>query len=181
VSAPLRLGGRRPAAPTPPPPGLYVNCDATSLPFKDATFDAILCSHTLYHIPGDQQEACVREFLRVLKPGCRCVIYYNVGEHSLIGKTLRPLVWLKRWTARFRRHPRIYSYHHPRQWFERFGRVDFHVYRLLPNQVVKYAFPDAPVLNAVGRTFVRGMHRLEQADRMLRGAQYLTIVLTRAP
>ncbi|MEX2180079.1 MAG: methyltransferase domain-containing protein [Gemmatimonadaceae bacterium] len=163
--------------------GLYVNCDATVLPFQDGVFDAILCSHTLYHIPADQQQSCVREFARVLKPGRKCIIYYNVGQHSLIGRAGRPLVWLKRATTRLRKHPPIYSHHYPREWFEQFRplfrSIEFHVYRLLPNQVMKYAFPNAPGINTLGRACAQRLHQFESADRMLGAAQYLTVVMTR--
>ena len=36
-----------------------------SLPFKDASFDKIICSEVLEHVPNDQQ--CIREMMRVLK------------------------------------------------------------------------------------------------------------------
>jgi hypothetical protein len=41
--------------------------DITNIPYEDNTFDAILCSHVLEHIPDDRQ--AMKELLRVLKPG----------------------------------------------------------------------------------------------------------------
>ena len=41
--------------------------DARALPFGDDSFDLIICSHVLEHIPEDVQVA--REFARVLAPG----------------------------------------------------------------------------------------------------------------
>lgn len=41
--------------------------DIVSLPWEADTFDAILCSHVLEHIPDDRR--AMRELLRVLKPG----------------------------------------------------------------------------------------------------------------
>jgi len=41
--------------------------DITALAFEDETFDAILCSHVLEHIPDDRR--AMRELFRVLKPG----------------------------------------------------------------------------------------------------------------
>jgi SAM-dependent methyltransferase len=46
--------------------GCAVNGDGTRLPFPDATFDRIICSEVLEHIPDD--EAALRELRRVLKP-----------------------------------------------------------------------------------------------------------------
>lgn len=44
-----------------------VNGDGTCLPFADNTFDRIICSEVMEHIPDDA--AAARELARVLKPG----------------------------------------------------------------------------------------------------------------
>ena len=44
---------------------LVMRGDTMNLPFKDASFDKIICSEVLEHIPDDQQ--CIREIVRVLK------------------------------------------------------------------------------------------------------------------
>jgi len=44
-----------------------VNGDGTQLPFPDDTFDHIICSEVMEHIPDDA--AAARELARVLKPG----------------------------------------------------------------------------------------------------------------
>lgn len=43
-----------------------VQADLLQLPVEDNDFDLVLCSHVLEHIPQD--EACLRELKRVLKP-----------------------------------------------------------------------------------------------------------------
>jgi SAM-dependent methyltransferase len=49
--------------------GAAVNGDGTCLPFPDGTFDRIICSEVLEHIPDDS--AALRELFRILKPGGR--------------------------------------------------------------------------------------------------------------
>ncbi|WNH07990.1 class I SAM-dependent methyltransferase [Thalassobellus suaedae] len=44
-----------------------VKADICNLPFKDNTYDMILCNHVLEHIPDDTK--AMKELYRVLKPG----------------------------------------------------------------------------------------------------------------
>jgi SAM-dependent methyltransferase len=44
-----------------------VKMDVTGIPFDDASFDVILCSHVLEHVQDDR--TAMRELLRILKPG----------------------------------------------------------------------------------------------------------------
>lgn len=62
----------------------------TALPFGDATFDALVSADVLYHV--DDDEAALREFYRVLRPGGMAVInvpayrwlwsYHDEAVHS---------------------------------------------------------------------------------------------------
>jgi SAM-dependent methyltransferase len=54
-------------------------CDATELPFPDASFDAVIANHMLYHL--DDPVAALREFARVLRPGGRVAIATNGTDH----------------------------------------------------------------------------------------------------
>jgi ubiquinone/menaquinone biosynthesis C-methylase UbiE len=47
---------------------------AQSLPFPDATFDVVLCSLALHHLPGDARARALTEMRRVLKPDGRVLI-----------------------------------------------------------------------------------------------------------
>jgi SAM-dependent methyltransferase len=61
-------------------PGARVQqCDATDLPFPNASFDTVVANHMLYHLddPGDG----LREFARVLRPAGRLAIATNGSDH----------------------------------------------------------------------------------------------------
>jgi SAM-dependent methyltransferase len=53
--------------------------DARELPFADGVFDALTCSHTLYHVPD--RDRALSEFVRVLRPGGRFAGIYNAPGH----------------------------------------------------------------------------------------------------
>lgn len=54
-------------------------CDATDLPFPDASFDTVIANHMLYHL--DDPAAALREFARVLRPGGGVAIATNGSDH----------------------------------------------------------------------------------------------------
>ena len=61
-------------------PGAQVEqCDAAKLPFPDASFDAVIANHMLYHV--DDPAAVIREFARVLRPGGRLAVALNGRGH----------------------------------------------------------------------------------------------------
>jgi SAM-dependent methyltransferase len=57
---------------------VQVHADARDLPFTDASFDAVLCSHVLEHIPEDVDVA--REMARVLRPDGAALIQVPVDS-----------------------------------------------------------------------------------------------------
>ncbi len=50
----------------------FLNGDAEHLPFADASFDLVTCSHSFHHYP--HQAVAVREMRRVLRPGGRLML-----------------------------------------------------------------------------------------------------------
>ncbi|MEO5332527.1 MAG: class I SAM-dependent methyltransferase [Magnetococcus sp. YQC-5] len=48
--------------------------DAAHLPYQDATFDLVLCSEVLEHLPDGEDQRCLAEMKRVLKPAGRLLI-----------------------------------------------------------------------------------------------------------
>jgi SAM-dependent methyltransferase len=53
-------------------------CDAAAIPVEDRTFDAILCTEMLEHVPDPL--AVVRELSRILKPGGRLLLTAPLGS-----------------------------------------------------------------------------------------------------
>jgi len=56
------------------PPVSFDTAAAQSLPFPDASFDVVLCSLALHHLPPDARAAALAEMRRVLRPGGRALI-----------------------------------------------------------------------------------------------------------
>ncbi|MBE3008095.1 methyltransferase domain-containing protein [Microbispora sp. NEAU-D428] len=52
----------------------YVIGEGQSLPFPDGSFDAVVSSLAVHHIPGDARPRALHEMFRVLRPGGRLVI-----------------------------------------------------------------------------------------------------------
>lgn len=62
---------------------------ATSLPFPDASFDAITCIQVLEHLTEDEVAAAVNEFARVLRPGGKLVVSVPSARRPLSRAHLR--------------------------------------------------------------------------------------------
>jgi len=57
--------------------GKVVHCDITDIKFPDCTFDLIICSHVLEHVPRD--DVAIRELFRVLKPGGLAILQVPIS------------------------------------------------------------------------------------------------------
>ena len=68
--------------------------DATKLPFKDNSFDAVFDYCALHHMPTPLWKTCIRELHRVLSPGGKIFIYENYYESftTICGKMYRLLL-----------------------------------------------------------------------------------------
>jgi SAM-dependent methyltransferase len=99
--------------------GEYHCLSILELPFAADTFDAVVSMHTIYHIDAEQQEAAVRQLLRVARPGAPVVIVYaNPG--ALLTRAGRAAKRILR-----RRSPPapLYYFAHPLSWWRRFADV----------------------------------------------------------
>jgi len=57
-----------------------VHADARDLPFEDESFDYVISSACIKHIPGWGDRTAVKEMARVLKPGGKLALTTNYGE-----------------------------------------------------------------------------------------------------
>jgi hypothetical protein len=72
------LGGKR----------AMMRADITRLPFQSQSYDFILCSHVLEHVPDDRK--ALAEFTRILKPGGMAIIAVPIcGAHTFEDKTVK--------------------------------------------------------------------------------------------
>jgi ubiquinone/menaquinone biosynthesis C-methylase UbiE len=60
------------------PESVFVEADAHKLPFKNASFDVVVCTEVLEHVVNP--EAVMREIKRVLMPGGKAVIEMDSGN-----------------------------------------------------------------------------------------------------
>ena len=58
-----------------------VQASMTALPFAEGSFDLIVCSHVLEHVPDD--EAAMRELARVLRPGGLALVQVPIRDDRL--------------------------------------------------------------------------------------------------
>jgi SAM-dependent methyltransferase len=55
-----------------------VHADVTALPFSPRSFDLVICSHVLEHVPDDAR--ALGEFLRVLRPGGSALLLQPIHD-----------------------------------------------------------------------------------------------------
>ena len=64
---------------------VYLEGDAAQLPFPDASFDVITCSHALYELRGEAREKALQEMSRVMHPdGLVLLMEHEVPSRPLI-------------------------------------------------------------------------------------------------
>lgn len=90
-----------PAARTPDGNVAYVRADATALPFRDASFDAICCFAALYFVADP--EAALDSMARVLAPGGRIAILTSCRTRSAVGRAIDGALGARAGTRMFER------------------------------------------------------------------------------
>jgi demethylmenaquinone methyltransferase/2-methoxy-6-polyprenyl-1,4-benzoquinol methylase len=88
----------------------FVKCDATALPFADASFDAITIAFAIDDMPDREQ--CAREMWRVLRPGGElALLELGQPEGPLLNRLYRSYLKL----FRLLRHGQLEGYGHLEQ------------------------------------------------------------------
>lgn len=117
--------------------GVYINTSITRLPFADASADAVVSLHVIYHVPAEDQALAVFELLRVCRPGSPILVVYSNPN--------RPLAWVRRLLRRTP-HPRNPYFHaYPLKWWRRFeatAAVEMLPWRLLTAGESRRLIPD---------------------------------------
>jgi len=106
--------------------GIYICGDITNIPMQDNSVDTVLCQHTLYHVPKNDQKTAVEEMYRVAKPESKIVIVYNWFYHSWLMNLSLNFIQIYRMLRHFagkiyvrltQSKPRLYFYPHSQRWF----------------------------------------------------------------
>ncbi|GAB5553560.1 MAG: hypothetical protein Sapg2KO_31510 [Saprospiraceae bacterium] len=108
--------------------GIYICGDITKIPLQEGVCDTVLCQHTLYHVPKEEQKQAVEELYRVGKPKSKIVIIYHWFYHGWLMNGLLNVVRLYEVTRYLGRElytkyskdkSRLYFYPHSPGWFKR--------------------------------------------------------------
>lgn len=97
-----------------------VQANAVALPFRDASFDRVLLSDVIEHVPWPMAEELLREVRRVLVPGGRAIVH-TAPNLWFIAVVKRPLVVVLRATRReaalqrFAEYDRLRDLMHPNE------------------------------------------------------------------
>lgn len=107
--------------------GIFICGDITKIPLQANTCDTVLCQHTLYHVPKNDQFDAVNEMYRVAKNNSKIVIIYSWFYHSWLMNITLNVVQLYRiirhffgklYVRIFESKPRLYFYSHSPKWFK---------------------------------------------------------------
>ena len=108
--------------------GIYICGDITNIPLQSDTCDTVLCQHTLYHVPKNDQFTAVNELYRVAKVNSKVVIVYSWFYHSWMMNLSLNIIQLYRISRHFfgkfyikifNSKPRLYFYSHSVRWFRK--------------------------------------------------------------
>jgi len=126
--------------------GIYICADITNIPLNKNSCDSVLCQHTLYHIPKNEQKTAVNEMYRVAKSNSKIAIVYSLFYHSwFMNFCLMPVQLYriarhfmgKLYVRLFKSKPRLYFYPHSLGWFKRnfeFSKnIEFYCWRSTNN------------------------------------------------
>jgi len=168
--------------------GIFLCADITNIPLKANVCDAVLCQHTLYHVPRNEQKIALNEMCRVARSGTRIAIVYSLFYRSwFMNLTLMPLqvyrivrhIGGKAYTRLLKDKPRLYYYPHSIAWFKKQSPgkgLDFYCWR----STNKY-FLNLFIHGSIGGRFLSWLRKSEDAHPKFwaRFGEYPLIVITK--
>lgn len=107
-------------------PRAMVKMDLTNIQYPEGSFDVILCSHVLEHIPDDQK--AMTEMFRVLRPGGWAAIQVPIGRAHTVEDPAAKTPVLRKQIYGQRDHVRLYG----RDIVERLRAAGFEVEHTRP-------------------------------------------------
>jgi SAM-dependent methyltransferase len=111
--------------------------DVQHLPYPDGSFDAIVCSHVLEHVPDDR--AALREIRRVLKRDGWAILMVPVCRAApAIDETSVPVSQAEAW-RRFGQYDHMRLYNKP-GWLERLDETGFRIREWKPGPVTRHRY-----------------------------------------
>jgi SAM-dependent methyltransferase len=125
-----------------------VKADICDLPFRDESYDFIICNHVLEHIPNDLQ--AMKEIYRVLKKGGRAILqvpYKSSLEHTFEDDSITDPAERRRVFGQYD-HVRVYGM----DYFDKLAQVGFKVEKvdlcseLSPEEIDRYRLPDGELI-----------------------------------
>lgn len=131
-------------------PAGTIDLDITAMPFADDSFDLILCSHVLEHVPDDR--TAMKELHRVLAPGGMALLMVPVDMARAVTDEDPTVTDPKERIARFGQFDHVRQY--GRDYADRLRSVGFTVVedalaeRLSPEQVFRYGLLRSEVVHA---------------------------------
>jgi len=170
--------------------GIFICGDITNIPIQDNSADAVLCQHTLYHIPKNDQKTAVEEMCRVAKPDSKIVIIYSWFYHSWMMNLSLNVIQIYRILRHFagkiyvrirKSKPRLYFYPHSPRWFRKnfsFGKsIEFYCWR----SANKYFLNLYIHKGILGKNILEKLARIEEkySKFMSKFGEYPAIVITK--
>lgn len=131
-------------------PSGTIDLDITAMPFADGSFDLILCSHVLEHVPDDH--TAMKELHRVLAPGGMAILMVPIAMDRAVTDEDPTVVDPQERIRRFGQFDHVRQY--GRDYNDRLRAAGFTVVedalaeRLSPEQVFRYGLLRSEVVHA---------------------------------
>lgn len=169
---------------------VFICADICNIPLKDNVCNSVLCQHTLYHIPKDEQKKAVEEMYRATKPGGNLVIVYSWFYRSwFMNVSLFPVQLYrvarhfagKVYVRLFKSRPRLYFFPHSMRWFRTSflfsDRIEFYSWRSINKYFLKIFIHE----RLGGRRILQWLQRSEERHPKLwaRVGEYPIIRVTK--